>query len=87
MKEPIKGIENCIEFLTEQNWEISIINDRMEEFLSGGFNLIVFDAEGHIYFSKFNTNNNKVLFTVDGYKIWAHSLEEAKSHLERIKKF
>lgn len=85
MKEPIRGIENCIEYLTGQNWKISIINDRMEEFLSGGFNQIVFDAEGNIYFSKFN--NNKVLFTIDGYKIWAYSLEEAKSHLEIIKKF
>ena len=28
----------------------------------------------------------KQLYIIDGYRIWAHSLEEAKKHLEIIKR-
>lgn len=29
----------------------------------------------------------KKLFIIDGYRIWAYSLEEAQQHYERIKNF
>lgn len=81
----ISGKENCIEFLTVQSWTKETINERIEEFLKDNFDQIAFDKNGNFYFRK--TDPIKKLFTCDGYKIWAHSLEEAKSHLEIIKKF
>jgi hypothetical protein len=29
----------------------------------------------------------KQLFVIDGYKIWAHTMEEAQKHYEMIKNF
>lgn len=84
-KESIKGITNCIEYLTKQNWDISVIAGRIEEFISGKYNEIHFDTEGSLYFTR--TATLKSLYELDGYRVWAYSEEEARSYVERIKKF